>query len=193
MASDWGDPPGETMRGRRGAPDLGDRANVDRWGDTLRRYQNRGQRAGQNALGANEVRWGDTRTLSVTLTAVGVTAVSDFSSQMIDVRTSARVWGLAHALRWINPETAPAGEQLDADWIEEFGVGSAKTDLFSNLLLVAPPFIPIANAFMPTLPAATIVSAARLRVQTPVAGAFPRTYMARVTSFVAPYYRDGNA
>lgn len=180
------------MTARSGAPSLVERADPDQWGDVLQRYQRQGQRPGQAPVGDNETRYGDSRTLSLTLLAVGVTAVTEFSPQLVDVRTSARVWGLAIALRWINPETAPAGEQLDADWIHEFGVGSAKTDLFQNLPLIAPPFIPIANAFMPTLPAATIVSAARLRVQTPVAGVFPRVYLARVTSFVAPYYREGD-
>jgi len=170
-----------------GDPKLVRPADPATWGRVLDGWERRAKRAPE---AENERRWGDTETQALVIPAASVAPVEATIVQLVDVRTPARTWALSLSLQWLNPaDGAFAPDTLDANFIVEYGVGSAKVNRFVTLSVVATAPVSVSDTVIEALPAATIVVAARLRV-VPAAGA-ARTYRGRIASLAAPLTRGG--
>jgi hypothetical protein len=169
------------------APDLTRRADRDQWGRVLSDFESKAY-SHKPIAATQEIRWGDGANLDLVIPALSVVPVATaFTPQLIDIRHRARVWSLSLSLSWLNFAAGIVGDSITATFIVEFGVGSAKVDLFRLITIPAGGPLSVADIIVPDLPAATIVAVARLMI-TPVAGA-ARTYSARTTALAAPITR----
>ena len=170
-----------------------DVASERTWGSVLDRFEARGAKPG-TLRGNDEVRWGDSRNQALQIPAASIVPVTARLVQLVDVRGhTARVWGVQFAIEWVNPAdglppSAPAGpDTLEADFILQTGVGSAKISTFRSLSIAANNPIPVMDLIIAAVPAATLVVEARLTC-TPSLG-LARQYRGRVLAMVSPVFR----
>lgn len=150
------------------------------------RLKSRALRAAQSVFGANDITWGDRRSLQIEIPNASTTAVlSGNPIQVVDVRESPRVWAVELNLAWTNPQTVGTGESPTAGFIIQHGVGRAKTTIFQNVAVTN--LLAANSSIVAVLPAGSIYVTAAVSL-TPQSGS-ARTYFFDVSVMCAPVFR----
>ena len=138
------------------------------------------------AASTETVRWGDARSVSISVpaasTAQVVTPYVQITSASVSKPTS---WVMFGSLHWLErPVTA---DTLLVDFRFQLGCGSASVPLYRALSVTYNALFDSAESNYIAYPAQTVDTYARLRVQTPVSTA-ARTYNAVLTALTAPQF-----